>query len=102
MRTLLLLTAFVLLDASCMHGTRPEEPSEPTPPPNALTRAAGPNESCKSDDQCQGGLVCEGCGKDDRVCLPGCRGDGDCQKDERCQQVTCIRCPCPPLCGRAG
>jgi hypothetical protein len=94
MRTLLLLTAFVLLDASCMHASRPEQPE--------LTERAEANEPCKSDDQCQGGLVCEGCGQDDRVCVPGCRNDGDCQEGERCQPVTCVRCPCPPLCGRVG
>jgi hypothetical protein len=96
--TLLLLT----LSSSCRHGERKAE----APPAPASTEQPvtflGPNEPCTSDAQCEDGFVCEGCGKDDRTCIPGCRSDEDCANGESCQPVQCIRCPCPPLCGQAG
>ena len=56
-------------------------------------------EACTADAQCAQGLVCEGCTDTDRKCIPGCRTNADCEHGETCNQVQCIRCPCPPLCG---
>lgn len=53
---------------------------------------------CAEDLECAEGLVCEGCGDVGKICLPGCRADSDCRQNERCTQVQCVRCPCPPLC----
>lgn len=111
--------AFALL--VCALFGCPKRAAEPAPPSSApapaasevaaidagLARGPGPTEDrlgplspCTDDAACAEGLVCEGCGEDDRICVVGCRTDADCQAPESCQTVQCIKCPCPKLCGQ--
>ena len=53
--------------------------------------------ACKSDDECPKWQVCEKCGREGE-CLPGCHNHKQCPEGQRCNQVQCIRCPCPGLC----
>jgi len=52
---------------------------------------------CDKDDDCSAGSVCEKCGPEGQ-CVPGCHNTLQCAKGEYCNQVQCIRCPCPGIC----
>ncbi len=52
---------------------------------------------CNKDNDCPGGQVCEKCGPEG-ACVPGCHTSDQCQEGEYCNQVQCIRCPCPGIC----
>lgn len=56
---------------------------------------------CKDDKDCAKGEVCERCGND-ATCTPGCHTDAQCGDNQKCQQVQCIRCPCPGQCETLG
>lgn len=54
--------------------------------------------SCSCDSDCPAGQVCEGCSRTQpKQCVTGCRTDAQCPSGS-CQQVYCLRCPCPPQC----
>ena len=53
---------------------------------------------CDKDEDCSQGSVCEKCGSQEGQCVPGCHTDSQCGEREYCNQVQCIRCPCPGIC----
>lgn len=89
-------TATFDFDAKTATGTATTDAGKTDAPP---TGKLGRDEPCTKDAECARGMVCEGCSDDDKRCVPGCRTDADCPVPEHCNQVHCIRCPCPPLCG---
>lgn len=119
MRTFLVLLALSLFTVGCkggsvsVNGARVDQPppsspqpADPHPPPGAndpvpapVTGGAPTNgaSACAADPDCPKGYVCMSCG-DQSQCVPGCRTNDDCGPNEKCEQVACIRCPCPPLC----
>lgn len=52
---------------------------------------------CDKDEDCSKGSVCEKCGAEGQ-CVPGCHNNAQCEAGEYCNQVQCIRCPCPGIC----
>lgn len=82
-----------------------EQPSPPTTPPEqpAADNGGGSRQAkpgwCQQDKDCPQGQVCEGCGGNEpKSCIPGCHEHAQCGPGQRCQQVQCIRCPCPGQC----
>jgi ribonuclease BN (tRNA processing enzyme) len=79
-------------------------PAPPRPPPGVVPPQPmrdGP--SCSRDADCASGTVCMSCSAGGPgSCVAGCRSDADCAGTGKgkgvCQQVQCIRCPCPALC----
>ncbi|NNL65974.1 MAG: hypothetical protein HKP30_07025 [Myxococcales bacterium] len=59
-----------------------------------------PEPECRNDLDCGDGEVCElgGRGCDTPVCVPGCHEDAQCGRDQDCQEVQCVTCPCPGVC----
>ena len=90
------LVASLLMFAGCRTSTPPPEPAvvaqaseRPAPKPRA---------ACRTDAECPAGQVCGLCGNRPGECISGCRSDADCGEGGQCQQVQCIRCPCPNHC----
>jgi hypothetical protein len=58
-------------------------------------------DECVTDDDCEGGQVCEPVshsGTSQNQCVSGCHDDGQCGAGERCEAVVCITTPCPGQC----
>ena len=55
---------------------------------------------CRFDRDCANGEVCVpgGANCDTPVCVPGCRNQRDCDRNQRCETVECLTCPCPDVC----
>ncbi len=84
---------------------RPGLPRPSRPPRRRLRRrprpprptAAWPGRAAPTRTAARG-KVCETCGNAPSECVGGCHRDDQCAKGERCNQVQCIRCPCPGQC----
>ena len=72
---------------TCVTCPCPAQCAPPPPPP-----------ACKDDSDCKEGYVCDGCSSDALSCVPGCRAGTVCASGEKCQEVTCVTCPCPGYC----
>jgi Cys-rich repeat protein len=80
----------------------PPDSASPTPTgeletaPREGGRMAKPG-WCQEDKDCPSGQVCESCGEE-KSCVQGCHINEQCGAGQRCNQVQCIRCPCPGQC----
>jgi hypothetical protein len=54
--------------------------------------------ACQVDENCNEGMVCEGCGDGTpKQCVPGCRTSAQCPPSMACAgPVACLTCPCAP------
>lgn len=56
------------------------------------------DDDCVGDRDCEAGSVCEPDSDGDSVCAPGCHLDAQCDAGEYCEEVQCVRAPCPGQC----
>lgn len=56
-----------------------------------------PPETCQNDVDCPAQQICEPgqcvC-NGEKICLPGCGGNGDCAPHEACEALRCVGKPC--------
>jgi len=91
-------------------GTPAPAPAAPVPSPSPSTEPSSDSSGegsgggrmakpgwCQQDQDCPGGQVCEAC-EGEKCCVPGCHTNDQCGPGKRCNQVQCIRAPCPGMC----